>query len=67
MRTASWRALGAAQLAVSVFVVVVYVAKPFDWLDLEPTLGLVLALVYLWMGVGLLRARPAPTSPRGVR
>lgn len=54
-RTTGWRALGAVQLAVSALVVVVYVAKPFDWLDLEPTLGFVLALVYLWMGIGLLR------------
>jgi hypothetical protein len=57
VRTIGWRALGAAQLAVSALVVVVYVGKPFDWLDLEPTLGFVLALVYLWMGVQLLRAR----------
>jgi len=45
-----------AQLLVSVLVVVVYVGKPFDWYDLEPTLGFVLALVYLWIGVALLRA-----------
>jgi len=51
-----WRALGAVQLAVSALVLVVYVGKPFDWLDLEPTLGFVLALVYLWMGVLLVRA-----------
>jgi hypothetical protein len=57
VRTIGWRALGAAQLAVSALVVVVYVGKPFDWLDLEPTLGFVLALVYLWMGVQLLRER----------
>ena len=57
MRTSGWRALGAAQLAVSALVVVVYVAKPFDWLDLEPTLGFVLALVYLWMGWSLLRTK----------
>jgi hypothetical protein len=57
VRTAGWRALGAAQLAVSAFVLVVYVAKPFDWLDLEPTLGFALALVYLWMGIALLKAR----------
>lgn len=57
LRTPSWRALGAVQLAVSALVVVVYVGKPFDWLDLEPTLGFVLALVYLWMGVQLLRRR----------
>ena len=55
-RTAGWRALGVAQLLVSVLVVVVYVGKPFDWYDLEPTLGFVLALVYLWIGVALLRA-----------
>ena len=57
VRTPRWRALGAAQLAVSALVVVVYVGKPFDWLDLEPTLGFVLALVYLWMGIGMLRRR----------
>ena len=57
VRLPSWRALGAVQLAVSALVVVVYVGKPFDWLDLEPTLGFVLALVYLWIGVQLLRTR----------
>lgn len=51
-----WRALGVAQLAVSALTLVVVVAKPFDWLDLEPSLGFVFALVYLWMGVKLLRA-----------
>ena len=56
-RTPRWRALGAVQLAVSVLVVVVYVGKPFDWLDLEPTLGFVLALVYLAIGVKLMRTR----------
>jgi hypothetical protein len=57
VRLDGWRALGAVQLAVSALVVVVYVGKPFDWLDLEPTLGFVLALVYLWMGVQLVRVR----------
>jgi hypothetical protein len=56
-RTIGWRALGVVQLAVSALVVVVYVGKPFDWLDLEPTLGFVLALVYLWMGIGMVRVR----------
>ena len=56
-KTPSWRALGVAQLAVSLLVVVVYVGKPFDWYDLEPTLGFVLALVYLWIGIRLLRVR----------
>jgi len=55
-RLPSWRPLGLVQLGVSALVVVVYVGKPFDWLDLEPTLGFVLALVYLWMGVQLLRS-----------
>jgi hypothetical protein len=54
-RTPGARALGAAQLAVSALVVVVYVGKPFDWVDLEPTLGFVLAMVYLWIGVRLVR------------
>jgi hypothetical protein len=57
VRTTGWRALGAAQLAVSVLVLVVYIGKPFDWLDLEPTLGFVLALVYLWIGIQLVRRR----------
>jgi hypothetical protein len=56
-RTIGWRALGVVQLAVSALVVVVYVGKPSDWLDLEPTLGFVLALVYLWMGIGMVRHR----------
>ena len=55
VRTTGWRALGAVQLAVSALVLIVYVGKPFDWLDLEPTLGFVLALVYLWMGIQLVR------------
>jgi len=57
VRTVGWRALGAVQLAVSALVVVVYVGKPFDWLDLEPTLGFVLALTYLWMGIQMVRSR----------
>jgi len=59
VKLAGWRALGAVQLAVSALVVVVYIGKPFDWVDLEPTLGFVLALVYLWMGIQLLRVRRA--------
>jgi len=54
-RMTGWRALGIVQLAVSALVVVVYVGKPFDWLDLEPTLGFVLALVYLGIGVKMRR------------
>ena len=57
VRTTGWRALGAVQLAVSALVLIVYIGKPFDWLDLEPTLGFVLALVYLWIGMQLLRRR----------
>ena len=57
VRTTGWRALGAVQLAVSVLVLVVYIGKPFDWVDLEPTLGFVLALVYLWIGIQLLRRK----------
>ena len=56
-RMSGWRALGVVQLAVSALVVVVYIGKPFDWLDLEPTLGFVLALVYLWIGIQMLRNR----------
>jgi hypothetical protein len=55
LKTTGWRALSVAQLAVSALTVVVVVAKPFDWLDLEPSLGFVFALVYLWIGVALLR------------
>jgi hypothetical protein len=57
VRVPSWRVHGTVQLLVSALVVVVYVGKPFDWLDLEPTLGFVLALVYLAIGVKLLRTR----------
>ena len=65
VKLGGWRALGGAQLAVSVLVVVVYIGKPFDWLDLEPTMGFVLALVYLWMGIALLRSlRASSSSPR---
>ena len=55
IRAPGWRVLGVAQLGVSALTLVVVVAKPFDWLDLEPSLGFVLALVYLWIGVALLR------------
>ena len=55
-----WRALAVAQLAVSALTVVVVVAKPFDWLDLEPSLGFVFALVYLWTGVALMRVTVIP-------
>ena len=56
----AWRALGVAQLAVSLLAVVVVIAKPFDWLDLEPSLGFVFALVYLWIGFALLRRTVIP-------
>jgi len=65
VRTPGWRALGAVQLAVSLLVVIVYIGKPFDWLDLEPTLGFVLALVYLWMGVLLIHAARKSRSTEG--
>ena len=55
VRRNGWRALSVAQLAVSTLTVVVVMAKPFDWLDLEPSLGFAFALVYLWMGVAMLR------------
>ncbi len=55
LRTPGWRVLAIAQLAVSALTVVVVAAKPFDWLDLEPSLGFAFALVYLWIGVALLR------------
>lgn len=57
IRVDGWRALSCAQLAVSLLIVVVVAAKPFDWLDLEPSLGFALALVYLWIGAALLRTR----------
>ncbi len=56
VRMQGWKALGVAQLAATALTLVVVVAKPFDWLDLEPSLGFVLALVYLWIGVALLKA-----------
>jgi hypothetical protein len=68
VKLAGWRALGVVQLFVSALVVVVYVGKPFDWLDLEPTLGFVLALVYLWMGLQLVReARRSARTPSTAR
>ena len=54
VRMPGWKALGVAQLAVTALTLVVVVAKPFDWLDLEPSLGFFLALVYLWIGAALL-------------
>jgi hypothetical protein len=55
-QTTGWKALGFTQLIVTGLGLIVIVAKPFDWLDLEPSLGFVLALTYLWIGVELLRA-----------
>ncbi|HVS61035.1 MAG TPA: hypothetical protein VHE82_10130 [Gemmatimonadaceae bacterium] len=52
-------AAAVAQLRVSALTIVVVAAKPFDWLDLEPSLGFVLALVNLWIGIALLRVRRA--------
>ena len=63
VRMGSWRALAVAQLAVSVLIIVVVTAKPFDWLDLEPSLGFALALVYLWLGVALLRVPRQAIAP----
>ncbi|MEO5814725.1 MAG: hypothetical protein ABIT20_05550 [Gemmatimonadaceae bacterium] len=60
---AGWRALSVAQLAVSALTVVVVIAKPFDWLDLEPSLGFAFALIYLWIGVALLRVPTRSVSP----
>jgi hypothetical protein len=60
VRMQGWKALGVAQLAATALTLVVVVAKPFDWLDLEPSLGFVLALVYLWIGVALLKAAKRP-------
>jgi hypothetical protein len=57
-RLSGWRALGRTQLAVAAVTLVVVIAKPFDWIDGEPFLGLLLAIVYLWLGVRLLRAAP---------
>ena len=59
-----WRALGRTQLAIAAVTLIVVIAKPFDWIDGEPFLGLLLAIVYLWLGVRLLRA--APTSHRAL-
>jgi hypothetical protein len=58
-RLGGWRALGRTQLAVAAVTLVVVIAKPFDWIDGEPFLGLLLAVVYLWLGVRLLRDAPA--------
>lgn len=63
VRMPGWKALGVAQLAATTLTLVVVVAKPFDWLDLEPSLGFVLALVYLWIGVALLKAARRMASP----
>ena len=64
--TPGWRAQSVAQLAAAALVLVVVAGKPFDWLDLEPSLGFVLALVYLWMGIAMLRAGRATSGvPNG--
>ena len=62
LRATGWRAMAVAQLVVSALIVAVVAAKPFDWLDLEPLLGFVLALLYLWIGVALLRVPRRPIS-----
>jgi hypothetical protein len=63
VRLPGWKALGWFQLAVSALVLVVVAGKPFDWLDLEPSLGFVLALSYLWLGVAMRRAGRRTTPP----
>ena len=61
-RRSGWRALGRTQLAVAAVTLGVVIAKPFDWIDGEPFLGLLLAIVYLWLGVRLLRDAPVRTG-----
>ncbi len=45
-----WYGIGLALL-----ILVVFVGKPLNVLDLEPALGLLLAIAYGWLGFGLLR------------
>ncbi|MCX6047167.1 MAG: DUF4386 family protein [Chloroflexi bacterium] len=50
------RWLGWYGVGLALFILVVFVGKPLNVLDLEPALGLLLAIAYGWLGFGLLRA-----------
>jgi len=54
-RPARWRARGGALVALSAAIAVVVVSKSVGLFDLEPYLGLLTAVAYLWIGTILLR------------
>lgn len=55
VRHAARPMLGRAQVAVAALTIVVVIAKALYWADWEPFIGPVLALMYLGLGVSLLR------------
>ena len=54
-RPARWRARGGALLALFTTIAVVVASKSVGLFDLEPYLGLLTAVAYLWIGTILLR------------
>jgi hypothetical protein len=54
-RPARWRARGGALVALSAAIAVVVASKSVGLFDLEPYLGLLTAVAYLWIGTILLR------------
>lgn len=44
-------------IGLAFFILLVFIGKPLDVLDLEPALGLFLAVAYGWLGISLLRAK----------
>lgn len=54
-RPARWRARGGALVVLSATSAVVVASKSVGFFDLEPYLGLLTAVAYLWIGTILLR------------
>ncbi len=62
-----WRFLGTVLIGLATAVLLVVGGKPLNLLDLEPFLGLLLAVAYLWIGGTLLRdsGRSSPGAIAG--
>lgn len=67
LRGTAQRVLPAGLLLGASGVLVVAVAKPLGWFDGEPALGLLLALLYLWIGAMLLHASRSASPARPTR
>ncbi len=62
-----WRFLGTVLIGLATVILLVVGGKPLNLLDLEPFLGLLLAVAYLWIGVTLLgdARRSSPGASAG--